>query len=338
MKGILQAKFPFFALLFSLIVSASWAQAPSAYDAADIATLLKRLPVSGTILYVAAHPDDENTRLIAYLAQQKGLEVYYLSLTRGDGGQNLIGNELGDGLGVIRTQELLAARRVDGGKQLFSRARDFGFSKNPEETFKIWNRREVLRDAVKIIRDIQPDVIITRFSPDPAPTHGHHTASAILAKEAFAVAATDSFANDMRHFNQVPWQAKRVYWNISSFFFQGREKEFNANNYLKIDIGTFNPIRGKGYQEIASESRSMHKSQGFGTATSRGSSLEYFQWLGGDSAKTDVLEGINFSVASSSLALSQYSIFCGVIKISSSKYIKCDTERSASKSLLKKYK
>jgi hypothetical protein len=172
MKGILQAKFTFFVFLFSLLASASWAQAPLAYDAADIATLLKRLPVSGTILYVAAHPDDENTRLIAYLAQQKGLEVYYLSLTRGDGGQNLIGNELGDGLGVIRTQELLAARRVDGGKQLFSRARDFGFSKNPEETFKIWNRREVLRDAVKIIRDVQPDVIITRFSPDPA-RHEH---------------------------------------------------------------------------------------------------------------------------------------------------------------------
>ncbi|MFY8033280.1 MAG: LmbE family protein, partial [Flexibacteraceae bacterium] len=154
----------------------------------------------------------------------------------------------------------------------------------------------VLRDVVKIIRDIQPDVILTRFSPDPAPTHGHHTASAILAREAFRVAATDSFDVDMQAFNQTPWQAKRVYWNISSFFFQGREKEFNANNYLKIDIGTYNPIRGKGYQEIASDSRSQHKSQGFGTATSRGSSIEYFQFLGGDSAKTDVLEGINWSV------------------------------------------
>ncbi len=285
-------------ILFTFLCLPFWAlgQTPASYDAADIATILNKLPVSGTVLYVAAHPDDENTRLIAYLAQEKGLQVYYLSLTRGDGGQNLIGNELGDGLGVIRTQELLASRRIDGGNQLFTRARDFGFSKNPEETFNIWDRRIVLRDVVKIIRDIQPDVILTRFSPDPAPTHGHHTASAILAREAFRVAATDSFDVDMQAFNQTPWQAKRVYWNISSFFFQGRENEFNANNYLKIDIGTYNPVRGKGYQEIASDSRSQHKSQGFGTATSRGSSIEYFQFLGGDSAKTDVLEGINWSV------------------------------------------
>lgn len=288
-------KYLFLSVLFFSLVLNTQAQAPKTYNTADITTLLNKLPVSGTVLYVAAHPDDENTRLIAYLAQEKGLNVYYLSLTRGDGGQNLIGNELGDGLGVIRSQELLAARRIDGGNQLFTRARDFGFSKNPEETFTIWERKTVLRDVVKIIRDIQPDIILTRFSPDPAPTHGHHTASAILAREAFAVAATDSFPYDMRNFQQIPWQAKRVYWNISSFFFKGREKEFNANNYLKIDVGAFNAVRGEGYQEIASESRSQHKSQGFGTATSRGSSLEYFQYLGGDSAKTDVLEGINWS-------------------------------------------
>ncbi len=273
-----------------------FAQAPTSYSSTQVQQLLKQLPICGTVLYVAAHPDDENTRLIAYLAHERHLDVHYLSLTRGDGGQNLIGTELSEGLGVIRTQELLAARRIDGGHQLFSMARDFGFSKTPEETYTKWPRRLVLRNVVQTIRRIKPDVIITRFSPLPAPTHGHHTASAQLALEAFTMAVTDSFPGDMDEAKQVrPWQAKRIFWNISSFFFQGREKEFKAEKYLKLDIGGYNPTLGLNYQELAGLSRSQHKSQGFGSATSRGASFEYFELLAGDSAKVDIMDGIDLS-------------------------------------------
>ncbi|MES2389720.1 MAG: PIG-L family deacetylase [Bacteroidota bacterium] len=281
---------------FALFTLPAFSQAPKSYSSSDIEQMLRKLKVCGTVLYVAAHPDDENTRLIACLAQDRKLDVYYLSLTRGDGGQNLIGSELGEGLGVIRTQELLAARRTDGGKQLFSRARDFGFSKNPEETFTIWPREEVLRDAVRIIRQIRPDVIITRFNPEPSPTHGHHTASAQIGLEAFKAAADPNrFPEDMKRDHTSPYQARRIFWNISSFFFAGREKEFRAEQYLKIDVGTFNPISGKSYQDNAADSRSMHKSQGFGSAGARGPAPDYFKQLGGDSAKTDILENIDIS-------------------------------------------
>lgn len=267
----------------------SQAQAPASHTTTDLQLMLRKLKTCGTVLYVAAHPDDENTRLIAYLARERHLDVYYLSLTRGDGGQNLIGPELSEGLGVIRTQELLAARRVDGGKQLFSRARDFGFSKNPDETFTIWPRKEVLNDVVQIIRQLKPDVIITRFSPEPAATHGHHTASAILALEGFKAAAAEGNGN------QAPGQARRIFWNISSFFFQGRENEFKPENYLKLDIGAYNAFLGLNYQEVAANSRSQHKSQGFGTAGARGPAPEYFQLLGGDKPATDIMEGIDLS-------------------------------------------
>ncbi len=286
----------FFSVLGVLAQIMTFGQAPQAYSSAQVQQLLKQLPVCGTVLYVAAHPDDENTRLIAYLAHERHLDVHYLSLTRGDGGQNLIGTELSEGLGVIRTQELLAARRLDGGHQLFSLARDFGFSKTPEETYTKWPRRLILRNVVQTIRRIKPDVIITRFSPLPAPTHGHHTASAQLALEAFTLAATDSFPEAMDEIQHVqPWQAKRIFWNISSFFFQGREKEFKAEKYLKLDIGGYNPTLGLNYQELAGLSRSQHKSQGFGSSTSRGPNYEYFELLAGDSAKIDIMEGIDLS-------------------------------------------
>lgn len=263
------------------------------FNAAETQHILNGLPVCGTVLYVAAHPDDENTRLIAYLAKEKHYTTYYLSLTKGEGGQNLIGKDLGPDLGYIRGEELLAARNTDGGIQLIGGMEDFGFSKSADSTIQHWGRNITVREMVKIIRAIKPDVIITRFSPEPANTHGHHTASAILAVEAAKVAARADTADDgsIRPGHTV----KRVFWNISSFFFQGREKEFNPDKYLKLDVGGYNKLLGKNYSEIAGESRSQHKSQGFGSATSRGAVNEYFQLLHGEPASTDIMEGIDLT-------------------------------------------
>src|ERR1700730_11691060 len=167
----------------------------------------------GSVLYIAAHPDDENTQVITYLARGRGYRTAYLSLTRGDGGQNLLGPQLGEALGVARTQELLAARRLDGGRQYFTRAKDFGYSKTSEESLSVWDRQAVLGDIVRVIREFRPDVIITRFSPKPAPTHGHHTASAVLAVEAFGLAADPgAFPEQLRTLQ--PWQARRIVHNV----------------------------------------------------------------------------------------------------------------------------
>ncbi|AKQ46122.1 LmbE family protein [Rufibacter radiotolerans] len=266
------------------------AQAPKKPNAADIRLALEKLNVVGSVLYLAAHPDDENTRLIAYLANERKLRTGYLSLTRGDGGQNLIGPEIREELGVIRTQELLQARRLDGGEQFFTRANDFGFSKDPAETFTIWNREQVLADAVWVIRKFQPDVIITRFSPQPSGTHGHHTASAMIALEAFEAAADPKrFPEQLK--TVTPWQAKRLLWNTSSFFY-AQNQQFDASDKLKLDVGTYNTLLGKSYNEIAAESRSMHKSQGFGSSGTRGEAIEYFEFLKGAPAKADLLEGV----------------------------------------------
>ncbi|MDX5347541.1 MAG: PIG-L family deacetylase, partial [Hymenobacteraceae bacterium] len=240
-------------------------------------------------------PDDENTRLIAYLANDKLYRTGYLSLTRGDGGQNLIGSEIREELGLIRTQELLQARRTDGGQQFFTRANDFGFSKNPEETFTIWDKEQVLADVVWTIRKFRPDVIVTRFSPVPGNTHGHHTASAQLAMEAFDAAADPKrFPEQLAHV-QV-WQPKRLVWNTSYFFFRD-QKEFEEynKNLFSLDVGTYNSLLGKSHNEIAAEARSMHKSQGFGAALSRGSTKEYFELLKGEAPKNGLLDGINTS-------------------------------------------
>ncbi|MBD0277555.1 MAG: PIG-L family deacetylase, partial [Flavisolibacter sp.] len=170
-------------VLFSLFSFYFFAngQVPVTKTSADIYQDLRRLNVLGSVLYIAAHPDDENTRLLTYLAKDKLYRTGYLSLTRGDGGQNLIGDEQGVELGLIRTQELLAARRIDGAEQFFTRAFDFGFSKGPEETFTKWDREKILSDVVWVIRKFQPDVIITRFPTTGEGGHGQHTASAILA-------------------------------------------------------------------------------------------------------------------------------------------------------------
>ena len=248
----------------------------------------------GSVLYIAAHPDDENTRLIAYLSRGRGYRTGYLSLTRGDGGQNLIGPELGAELGVVRTQELLAARQIDGGQQFFTRALDFGFSKDYKETFRIWDRQQVLSDVVRVIREFQPDVLITRFSTEPGNTHGHHTASAILALEAFKLAGdTNAFPEQLTELK--PWQPKRILWNGFPRGFGGRGTDSGTNTPpgLQLDIGGYNPLLGESYGEIAAISRSMHKTQGFGSVGTRGTANESFQLLDGEPATNDILDGVD---------------------------------------------
>lgn len=276
--------------VFLLITVVSKGQTNPALSSAEILQALKKLNTVGSVLYIAAHPDDENTRLLAYLSKEKNLRTGYLSLTRGDGGQNLIGKEQGEVLGLIRTQELLAARRTDGAEQFFTRANDFGFSKNPEETLAIWNKDSVLADMVWCIRRFKPDVIICRFPTTGEGGHGHHTASAILALEAFDAAADPKRFPNQLAYTEV-WQAKRVFWNTFNF---GGNNTTSAEQ-LKIDIGAFNVLLGKGYGEIAAESRSMHKSQGFGSAKTRGTSLEYFKQLKGEPATENLFEGIDQS-------------------------------------------
>ncbi len=272
---------------FILLKTASAQTAPPA-DRVSIEQELQKLPVLGSILYIAAHPDDENTRLLAYLAQEKHYRTGYLSLTRGDGGQNLIGNEQGELLGLIRTQELLAARRMDGAEQFFTRARDFGFSKGPEETLRIWDKEKVLSDVVWVIRKFRPDVMICRFPTTGEGGHGHHTASAILAQEAFTAAADPMRFPEQLKFVQ-PWQAKRLLWN--TFNFGGNDT--TSPDQFKIDVGVYNTLLGKGYGEIAADSRSNHKSQGFGSAKQRGGSYEFFKTILGDAPHTDLMDGVN---------------------------------------------
>ena len=281
------------ALAFLLLHISVYAQKPGSYSSAEIAQALQRLQVLGTVLYVAAHPDDENTRLITFLENEKLYRTAYLSLTRGDGGQNLIGPEIREKLGIIRTQELLQARSIDGGEQFFSRANDFGYSKHPDETFDKWERDKVLGDVVFVIRTFKPDVIITRFNTEPGNTHGHHTASAILAAEAFEAAA-DPKRYPEQLLTTDTWQPERLLWNTSSWFYQNKA-DFDTTSLLKVDVGLYNPLLGKSYTEIAAESRSMHKSQGFGTALQRGSSIEYLQPLKGSLPKSELFEGINTS-------------------------------------------
>lgn len=264
------------------------AQTSPELNSAEILLGIKKLKTVGSVLYVAAHPDDENTRLLGYLAKEKNFRTGYLSLTRGDGGQNLIGKEQGEALGLIRTQELLAARRTDGAEQFFTRANDFGFSKNPEETFSIWNRDSILADVVLTIRRFKPDVIICRFPTTGEGGHGHHTASAILAMEAFDLAADPTVFTEQLKYVQV-WQAKRILWNTFNFGTTNTTSE----DQLKIDVGTYNPLLGMNYGQVAANSRSMHKSQGFGTARQRGESIEYFKVLKGSPVEKDIFEGVN---------------------------------------------
>jgi LmbE family N-acetylglucosaminyl deacetylase len=278
-------------LFFTFCSLAAFSQAQRSYTSSEILLQLKKLNVLGSVLYIAAHPDDENTRLLAYLSNEKLYRTGYLSLTRGDGGQNLIGDEQGVDLGLMRTQELLSARRIDGAEQFFSRAFDFGFSKGPEETMNIWDHDKILSDVVWVIRKFKPDVIITRFPTTGEGGHGHHTASAILAGEAFDAAADPTKFPEQLQEGVTVWQAKRLLWNTFNFGTTNTQNE----SQFKLDCGDYNAILGKSYGEIAATSRSQHKSQGFGVPAQRGSVLEYFKTIKGDAPVNDLMSGINIT-------------------------------------------
>ena len=275
------------------------AQKPITPSSTQIFESVQKLNFLGTVLYLAAHPDDENTRLITYMANNIKARTAYLSLTRGDGGQNLIGPEIRELLGVIRTQELLAARRIDGGEQFFTRANDFGFSKHPDETLTIWNKNEVLSDVVLAIRKIKPDIIINRFDHrTPGTTHGHHTSSAILSVEAFDLAGDKNAFPEL--LNQAStWQPKRLFYNTSSWFYRNQKEfdEANKDNSIRFDIGTYYPLKGLSNNEIAAVASSQHLSQGFGRLSQRGTQNEYLEFLKGNALKdsNNIFEGIDTS-------------------------------------------
>ena len=273
---------------------------------AAILQQLRSFATMGSVLYIAAHPDDENTQILTYLARGRGYRTAYLSLTRGDGGQNLLGPQLGEALGVARTQELLAARRLDGGRQYFTRAKDFGYSKNAEETLNVWDRPAVLGDIVRVIREFRPDVIITRFSPKPAPTHGHHTASAVLAVEAFRLAADPAaFPEQLRELR--PWQARRIVHNVGQgvgaanpgggMAIAGSPANVpDGPGVVKVEVGGRDPVSAESFAAIAARSRGMHRTQGFGIGAPpvhEGSRIEPFVLLAGDAATTDLLDGVD---------------------------------------------
>lgn len=281
-------------LLFSTV--SLFAQKPKPYNATQIYEAIQKLNFLGSVLYVAAHPDDENTRLISYMSNHEKARTAYLSLTRGDGGQNLIGPELEELLGVIRTQELLAARTIDGGEQLFTRANDFGFSKHPDETLSIWDKDSVLSDVVWAIRSFKPDIIINRFDHrTPGKTHGHHTASALLSIEAFGMANNPTkFTKQLKYTST--WQPKRIFFNTSWWFYGSQEKfdEADKSKLLNVDIGVYYPLKGVSNNEIAALASSQHLCQGFGRLSQRGSQTEYLEFLEGEfpKDKTNLFDGI----------------------------------------------
>ncbi|QBJ85957.1 PIG-L family deacetylase [Chryseobacterium gleum] len=249
----------------------------------DLKTL-KHLP---KVLYLAAHPDDENTGLLSWLINDQNVETGYLSLTRGDGGQNLLGTEQGAALGLIRTHELLEARKLDGAQQFFTRAIDFGFSKNTTDTFKQWNADSITADVVWVIRQFRPDVIICRFPPTAAAGHGQHAASAVVAEKAFKLAGDkNAFPDQLKYVNV--WQPKRVLWN--TFRFGGVNT--TAENQLKVNVGQYDAQLGMGYGELAGLSRSLHKSQGAGTQSVAGIRTEYFSHVVGEPAKNTLFDGV----------------------------------------------
>ncbi len=273
--------------LAALAAPAAAQSSELAMDAGTLAHALDRVASTARVLYVAAHPDDENTRLLAFLANGRHATAAYLSMTRGGGGQNLIGVEQAELLDVIRTEELLAARRLDGATQRFTRMRDFGFSKSAAETLAIWGHDEALADVVWVLRTFQPDVVITRFDEQP-PNHGHHTASAILAREAFAAAADPARFPEQLRDGVRPWQATRLLWNVSTW----TDKPPPADA-LPLDVGAYDTRLGLGYGELAASSRSQHKSQGFGVPGERGALTERFVTVAGSRPAEDILDGID---------------------------------------------
>ncbi|MDI9882110.1 PIG-L family deacetylase [Flectobacillus longus] len=270
------------------------AQAIKPMPTGEMILNLKKLNVLGSAMYIAAHPDDENTIMLSWLAKERKVRTSYLSITRGDGGQNLIGPEQAELMGLIRTQELLAARSIDGPEQYFTRANDFGFSKTTEETLQIWGKDAVLGDVVWRIRNLRPDVIICRFPPDARAGHGNHSASAALAEEAFAAAADPTKFTEQLKFVK-PWQAKRIVWNTFNFGTVAQTQKPAEKDFIQVDIGVYNPLLGKSYNEIAAESRSQHKSQGFGVPRGRGARPEYLVHKAGEKATKDAFDGVDIT-------------------------------------------
>ncbi|HET7535728.1 MAG TPA: PIG-L family deacetylase, partial [Candidatus Didemnitutus sp.] len=271
--------------------------APAPLPPAAIAQELRSLAATGSVLHIGAHPDDENTELITFLSRGRGYRTAYLSLTRGDGGQNELGRDFDEKLGVARTQELLAARRLDNGRQFFTRAIDFGFSKTPEETLKFWDRDQVLADVVRVIRQFRPDVIVTRFPiPPGSGGHGHHTASAILAVEAFKLAGDPKAYPEQLAQGLTVWQPKRVLWNVFRFgAATNAPLPLNGPTFTE-DIAGTDPVTGETFGMIAARSRSMHKTQGLGGFASRansGPNVQTFMTLAGDPASGELMDGID---------------------------------------------
>src|SRR5215467_7240984 len=290
--------------------------------AVEIEQSLQKLNELGTVLHIAAHPDDERTAVLAYFARGRHMRTAYLSLTRGEGGQNLIGSEQGAQMGIIRTQELLAARQIDGAEQFFTRAIDFGFTRTADETIQKWGHDRILGDVVWIIRKYRPDVIILGFSGTPRDGHGQHQTSAILGKEAFTAAADPTKFPEQLKYVQ-PWQAKRL---LQAAGFGGpagrgggpggapgagrggrggRGAQAPANTSASAepaapaepepyaDTGAFNPILGYSYEELAVISRSMHHSQGTGAMRRPGSNRSTFTVTGGMPTTHDLFDGID---------------------------------------------
>lgn len=275
-------------LLGTLAARTHAANAPTPQPGADILADLRALQHLGGVLYIAAHPDDENTQLLTYFARGRSYRTAYLSLTRGDGGQNVLSADFGERLGVARTQELLAARRLDGGEQYFTRALDFGFSKDYQETLRVWDGEQVFADVVRVIRQFRPDVIVTRFSPTPGGTHGHHTASAVLAVDAFRAAADPTAFPDQLT-TLKPWQVKRVFWNVWRGGGDGPE-------ILRLDVQGEDIVSGLSFPELAGRSRAQHKTQGFDSfaiASGPGPRMESFQLIAGEPAQGDIMDGID---------------------------------------------
>ncbi len=287
-------RFPISVLILFLIINiqSTNAQPKPVMNSSQLKLAIEKLNVVGSVLYIAAHPDDENNALLAYLAKGKLLRTGYLSLTRGDGGQNLIGTEQGDLLGVLRTQELLQARKIDGAEQYFSRAIDFGFSKSAKETLDFWGKDKILSDVVWVIRKFRPDVIITRFQGTKDDGHGNHTASEMLAAEAFKISDDSTkFPEQLKYVK--PWKAKRILWNAWLPLLEKRKVDLSK--LLKIDVGGYNPLLGESYTEIAAQSRSMHKTQGFGSGSSFGELINYFVPIDGAPASKSIFDGIDMS-------------------------------------------
>jgi LmbE family N-acetylglucosaminyl deacetylase len=278
--------------LLLLVPSVLKTQPAKTYNTAEIKLALKKLSTLGSVLYIGAHPDDENTAYLSYCSSGKLLRTGYLSLTRGGGGQNLIGDEQGDLLGVIRTQELLQAREIDGAEQFFSRAVDFGYTKSPQETFKFWNKEELLSDVVWVIRKFKPDVIVTRFPVTGEGRHGQHTASAILALEAFELAGDSNAFTDQLKYVDV-WSTKRIYWNAWNRALQ--QMNVDPDTLININLGAYNNLLGKSYTEISAVSRTMHKSQGFGDSGWRANYLNYFKHMGGANAEDNLFSDIDIT-------------------------------------------